>query len=659
MSLRLQWFAVMLLVCLAGAAAAQKSPSTSKSKPGQLDCLSCHSDPSLTSDSGGPGGKTTHSVAVDKDKFGNSIHGVLGCNDCHADINDYPHEPAPAKVNCAGCHADAQAAYDRSVHAKALQKDHASRAAACLDCHGKPHEIVATTDPASPVSRGKLPQTCGGCHGVNFVMQSAGLTAQPFVSYEQSVHGKAAAAGNQKAAVCVDCHGNHEILPAGDTKSPIFKFNVPNTCGQCHAAVKQQFAGSIHAQALARGNWQAPVCTDCHGIHSIKGRLDPNSPVAAQNIAIVTCAQCHESMRLSQEFGVPGRRASSYLGSYHGMASKLGSQVVANCASCHGSHDILPSSDPHSSISPARLVETCGQCHTGAGKKFALSKVHVDVPLSRDAGTIGSLWVRRVYIVIISLTIGLMLLHNFLLWRRTALARLREQDRSIERMSRNQRIQHALLFTSFFVLAITGFALKYPDSWVAGLLGFSEVVRRIGHRVAAVVLIGVGAYHVAYIFRNREGRRLFRDFLPRVTDLRNLCQTLLFALGRRPSPAANQRFSYAEKFEYLSLIWGTLLMAITGFMLWFPTLISRLLPRWWVDIAATLHFYEAVLAVLAIIVWHFYFVLFDPDIYPVNWAFWDGKVSQHYLQSHHAGLFAPGTRAVEGATEKTDPQEHS
>src|SRR4051812_21736050 len=99
---------VMLMVC---AAHAQK-PASSKS---DLDCLSCHNDSSLTSDSGG----TTHSLFVDGTKFGNSVHRILGCTDCHADVKSIPHDPVPAKVNCAACHVDAQAAFDRSAHAKA------------------------------------------------------------------------------------------------------------------------------------------------------------------------------------------------------------------------------------------------------------------------------------------------------------------------------------------------------------------------------------------------------------------------------------------------------------------------------------------------------------------------------------------------------------
>ena len=130
--------------------------------------------------------------------------------------------------------------------------------------------------------------------------------------------------------------------------------------------------------ALTRGNWHAPVCTDCHGIHTIKAPSDPKSAVAAGNVGN-TCGSCHESVKLSN--GVRGRREIGFRptsSSYHGMASRVGSATVANCASCHGVHNILPSSDPRSTINHANLAKTCGQCHPGANDKFITSKVHLD-----------------------------------------------------------------------------------------------------------------------------------------------------------------------------------------------------------------------------------------------------------------------------------------
>lgn len=92
---------------------------------------------------------------------------------------------------------------------------------------------------------------------------------------------------------------------------------------------------------------------------------------------------------------------------------------------------------------------------------------------------------------------------------------------------------------------------------------------------------------------------------------------------------------YAEKAEYWALVWGLIVMASTGIMLWAKVSFGNLLPRWWLDIATAIHFYEAVLATLAIVVWHFYQVFFDPDVYPMNWTWWDGKMSfEHYREEH-------------------------
>jgi prepilin-type processing-associated H-X9-DG protein len=600
-------------------------------KPTNEECLACHGDSTLSKEVNGK----PFSLFVDLQKFKDSIHGgMFVCVDCHTDLKSSPHDGTPAKVSCATCHAEQQTAYDRSFHAKAI-KDGDGHAATCTDCHGSPHELLPASDPNSRVNHANIPSTCGTCHGQKFVMEASGHSAQPFVSYEESVHGKAVAAGSEKAAVCTDCHGSHEILAASDPKSSIFKFNVPLTCAKCHESVKAEFMQSIHGQAVARGNSQAPVCTDCHGIHSIKSHVDPNSSVSAQNLAKSTCARCHEGVRLSQEFDVAGRRETTYLESYHGLASKLGSAIVANCSSCHGVHNILPSADPHSTINRANLVKTCGQCHPGVNERFVLAKVHVDAPLSADTGSVAVRWIRKFYVGMILFVIGGMVLHNAVIWRHKAILRRAQEHRLVQRMSKGQRIQHWLLLGSFFALVLTGFALKFPDSWFASLLGMGERVRGIVHRVAAVVLIGVGAYHLLYAVATQEGRRLILDFLPTPNDASDIWKTLSHYLGLSSHKPEFARFNYAEKAEYWALVWGLIVMASTGVMLWAKVLVGNLLPRWWLDVATAIHFYEAVLATLAIVVWHFYQVFLDPDVYPMNWAWWDGHVSfEHYREEH-------------------------
>jgi len=617
----------LLLACLFLSAAGHAAQ-----KPADDECLACHQDSTLTSETSG----TSRSVHIDADKFKNSVHGqVFSCVDCHTDVKVVPHQITPAKLNCGSCHSEAQSAYQHSLHAKAKAGNGAS--AGCTDCHGNVHEILASSDPKSRTYHANISATCGTCHNQKFVMERAGRNTQGFLAYQESVHGQALAKGVANAAVCTDCHGAHEILMAADAKSPIFKFNVPATCGKCHKGVQAEFDQSSHGQAVARGDSQAPVCTDCHGIHSIKRVAEADSPVSGQNLAEQTCARCHEGVRLSEEFGVEGGRLSTYLASYHGLASRRGSNIVANCASCHGAHNILPSSDPRSRIHPANLVTTCGQCHPGVTAKFVAARVHVNAPLSADTGSMVVRWIRRIYLPLIFVVLAGMLAHNFILWRFKLILRHQRTGPAIIRMDYSQRLQHGILLISFTILVLTGFALKFPDSWFKYLvLGMSENLRRIVHRAAGAVLIGAAIVHLGYLSLNHKGLRLLADLSPAGSDLRDLWNNLRYHLGFISRKPEFGRFNYSEKVEYWALVWGTIVMAITGVFLWAKVTVGNLLPRWWIDAATAIHLYEAVLATLAILIWHFYQVFFDPDIYPMNWAWWDGRMSLDHYRAEHA-----------------------
>jgi formate dehydrogenase gamma subunit len=249
-------------------------------------------------------------------------------------------------------------------------------------------------------------------------------------------------------------------------------------------------------------------------------------------------------------------------------------------------------------------------------------------------GARGAKIVRWIYLPLIILTIGGMALHNALIWRKKAAAR-RRQMRTIVRLTANQRAQHWLLLSSFILLVLSGFALQYPDSWLAWLLGSNEFLRRIIHRVAAVVMLVVGTYHVLYLALTKEGRSWVKDMLPGLKDLRDVVGNFAYYLGIKNEKPKIARFGYAEKAEYWAVLWGTMIMGLTGLVIWFKIGVFGFLPRWWVDIALAVHFYEAVLATLAIIVWHFYHVIFDPDVYPMNFAFVDGKVSEESYKEEH------------------------
>jgi cytochrome b subunit of formate dehydrogenase len=599
------------------------------------ECLGCHSDPTASKDVGGK----TVSVHVDETKFAGSVHASLSCSDCHTNVTGYPHEPPPTKATCDTCHAEAQAAWARSLHGKALAAGD-KNSATCLSCHGSPHEILIRTDPRSPAFHLNIPDTCGMCHSQKFVMEQAGLTTQPLFSYKESVHGRAVAKGDPMAADCDDCHGYHEILPPNDAKSSIFKFNIPQTCGKCHTELSKVFMDSVHGKAIARGNGQSPVCTDCHGIHNIKPHIDPTSSVAAQNIARTTCGQCHGNVALSAEYGLSAARVESYEQSYHGLAKRLGSAEAANCASCHGVHNILPDEDPKSTIHKSNLAATCGKCHPGSTEKFAAGRVHLgEGPIARGDRQLGDVvmyWVSLIYILLIVATLGGMALHNFLIWLHKARKVRKDPRRTVVRMNFNQRVQHFFMLASFFALVISGFALAWPNSWFA-LISGPEGVRRVIHRVAAVIMMVLGLYHIGYMVGTAEGRKGLRDFWFRFKDLRDVIGVIRYNLGWSHEHPKMGRFTYAEKAEYWALIWGTIVMGLTGLMLWFEIQVTTWLnlPRWWVDVATLIHYYEAILATGAIIIWHLYAVIFDPDVYPMNFAWYDGKMTEEQYEHEH------------------------
>lgn len=565
----------------------------------------------------------------------------------------------PPTLQCQGCHGPGKqlpylagslfhtaphTAYDHSFHAQAVRNG--GKAAACLDCHTKNGDMTTmlpASDPKSTINRANVAETCGRCHGDKTIMQGSGISNRPLLAYRESVHAKAIARGNMSAAVCTDCHNGHDVEPASNQQSSIAKVNIPNTCGKCHRTEANEFMQSIHGQALVRGVSRTPVCTDCHGIHNILMPFDGTKDTISPSVGTDSCAKCHEGVTLTQEFGVAAGRVSSYRDSYHGLASQLGSKVVANCASCHGVHNILPSSDSRSMINAEHLQQTCGQCHVGASANFTKGKIHLTSELvsnatTRDLGMRGTQIVRLIYLPLIFLTIGGMALHNVLVWRKKLVAR-RNQQRTIVRLTANQRIQHLLLLTSFIVLVLSGFALQYPDSGLAWLLGSNEYLRRVIHRVAAVIMLIVGVYHLAYLALSKDGRRWVKDMLPKIKDVRDVIGNFAYYLGIRRHKPKIARFGYAEKAEYWAVIWGTFIMGLTGLMIWFKIGVFGFLARWWIDIALAIHFYEAVLATLAIIVWHFYHVIFDPDIYPVNFAFIDGRVSEELYREEHELAF--------------------
>jgi len=616
--------------CHAGAA---KLPHTAK--VASASCLTCH-------------GEVAGELA-------NHAHSALGkpdssetCMSCHGNAHEVAAPAARGANLCATCHAGEVKEFASSVHGRA-RKQGDTNAPGCADCHGATHQVVEASTADSPVNGKNLPSTCGRCHSDPKLAHKYLFAAvRPVEAYEASVHARAIREG-KKAAVCNDCHGTHAILPPSDPRSPISQRNVGSTCGKCHEQAFAQYKDSIHGRAVAAGVTAAPTCTDCHGEHNILAPGNPQSPVYVTNVAIATCSRCHGDTRLERRFSLPLDRVSSYENSYHGLASKAGSQTVANCASCHGVHDILPSSDPRSSIAKANLAATCGKCHPDAGETFALGPVHV-VPNAAAANP----WLRFVrlfYLFTIPAALGFMLFHNLLDWLRKLrrhIAQYGSLTRPV-RLTLNQRVQHVILLLSFLLLVVTGFALKFPGSfWAEPIVRWEKdfPLRGLIHRIAGVVLIAAGFYHLIYLFFTVEGRKALLAMLPKVRDAREAVHTMGYNLGYRRELPSYSKFNYAEKVEYWALVWGTVVMGITGVLLWAHNYVLRYLSNSWLDVLTAIHYYEAILATLAIVIWHFYAVIFDPEVYPLKWTLINGRAPEHEVREEDEA--APQDAAPEG-----------
>ncbi|MFI5395197.1 MAG: cytochrome b/b6 domain-containing protein [Candidatus Binatia bacterium] len=611
-------------------------------------CLACHGTEGFAD----PEGRV---LFVGADAFGASVHAPLSCVTCHADATTVPHEQKPARVApsaCVTCHEDAVGAYQKSVHGRSRAKGN-GEAATCTDCHGNIHAVTPHTEPTATTHWSKMAATCARCHAsVEMAKKFRIPVVRPAEAYLQSVHARAVAKGKH-AAVCSDCHGSHDILSNTDPRSTILRANVPDTCGKCHADILATYRESVHGEALARGVSDAPLCTDCHGEHHILSPADASSPVSAMKVATETCGRCHASSRLSEKYGFDPQKVSAFRDSYHGLAARAGKATVANCSSCHGVHDIRRSSDPRSSINAANLAATCGKCHPNAGARFTIGSVH---GASNAVGTWAASWVRWTYLWLIALTIGGMFVHNALDFslkmRRPRTGPPPVPSGQPERMIRPLRWQHGLTMASFSLLVYTGFALKFPESWWAWPLLLFETqlgLRGLIHRSAAVVMIVALVWHIGQLCADRRLRTcIVLGMLPSLHDAKVLFGTLAYYLRLRGTPPHSGRtFNYAEKAEYLAFMWGSVVMTVTGFALWFANLTLQYLPGWVPDVATAVHFYEAILASLAILVWHFYWVIFDPDVYPMDWTWWEG----HPPASRVMERIAHEDEAADGSTD--------
>jgi hypothetical protein len=251
-----------------------------------------------------------------------------------------------AREDCYSCHGQKggrtyvnKDALEQSVHGKMT----------CDKCHigiaAYPHGIVSKVN-------------CGFCH----FLGRDGAPKEQAAEYKLSVHGRAASQGKM-SPTCQTCHGSHAIYRSADPRSTTSREKIPALCGNCHAAEFGKYEKSIHGTLLLKNNVNsAPTCFDCHMEHRI-----PNTTDAKWRLSLINkCGTCHTE------------EINTYHKTYHGKVTRLGYTTIAMCWDCHGSHDILPQSDPASSLSSLKLVMTCTKCHPGATESFTKFYAHAE-----------------------------------------------------------------------------------------------------------------------------------------------------------------------------------------------------------------------------------------------------------------------------------------
>jgi cytochrome b subunit of formate dehydrogenase len=640
---------------------ASAPPSLTQTQEIQI-CQQCHANPDLR---GFDVQGRSQNVTVDAEAFLGSVHGKLRCSQCHTDIDplQLPHPQHARRVQCRSCHLEKRLPeapeFDRTIFKEYADSIHGKLAArgdadapACADCHGH-HDIRPPSDPKSRVRRENIPQMCSGCHADQGMVGRRRISHGDTLRYYlHSVHGRLLeeggsghkSAAGKPPAVCTDCHGVHGIRPANDPNSQVARPNLPSTCGKCHGGILAEWKQSIHGQAWAHGVTEAPVCTNCHGEHTIRSPENPQSSVYPTHI-VATCSHCHENAALQRQLGLPTLRLSTYRQSYHGILNRYGSTEVAECASCHGAHNILPSTDPRSPIYPGNLQQTCGSCHPGIGKGVSMGKIHM-------AGTRAAnplyYWIKVIYQWLIFGLIGFFVIYTLLdlrnHWRGRvshAVSPHSEDDplshEYLERFNPSEKWQHILLVVSFTLLVISGMPMSYPEAgWAERLLTFpaTAAARGIIHRIAAVILMLVAVWHLFYLATPR-GRMQLRALMFGRKDLADILQMIRCYLGLSNEKPRFGHFSWIEKTEYLAVVWGTFVMVLTGLLLWFEAQALHILPLWAWNVAKLVHSYEALLAFLAIIVWHLYHVHFKPGVFPMSDVWLTGKISLRHLQEEH------------------------
>ncbi|MDH3718382.1 MAG: cytochrome c3 family protein, partial [Planctomycetota bacterium] len=567
------------------------------------------------------------------------------CTSCHATHTMRAVDDPAAAVHatqlsqtCGSCHKDQQIALRKSVHHAVGPRNQRGSGTPleCSKCHvGDVHAILPVSETNSPVHLEHQVQTCGECHPAHLA------------TYEVSPHGTGLYdAGLMVTAVCADCHGAHDIYYAADRRSSLHSSTVAATCGKCHKFIEDRLANSVHAQnggnsprteRTAGGGkiMRAPSCVDCHQGHDQAQR----DALGRQVVPLGRCGNCHAEMLMG--YGI----------SMHGELTQRGYVEAAQCADCHGAHDILAIHQPASRLSPANRAETCRQCHSQAGHNFAEFDPHANPKDEARYPLLHAVYAQTENAIY--LLFGLFFLHALFWFARSLIQTLRfgrherlaTETNAFIRFTAGQRLSYLVMIVSFLGLALSGMSLKYHEhAWAqllaSGVGGFETT--SILHRFFAITVLVGGALHLARATQRIRAARRKNDSwkkillgpdspLPNRRDAKDMWGMTRWFFGLAPKPVF-ERWAYWEKLDYWAVWLAVVLIGTSGLMLWFPNLFCLVLPGWTLNLSKVVHASAALLASGMIFAIHFFNTHFRPEKFPMDQSLLTGMVREDHIR---------------------------
>lgn len=552
---------------------------------------------------------------------------------------DEAHVVDPSPSTCLGCHGNkiSSAGFESSVHGNN----------GCTSCHAEKAQLLKHM-------QGKVLKqqvNCGGCHQKESMQHAAGIHIKQGIE-------------------CTSCHtGIHSLSKVSHKKQ-----QVVTLCLQCHEKEKK-YLSSIHGTNVMAGNGKGAGCIDCHGLHDVK-QMAGMKTGAARKMKAEMCISCHGNPTMLNENVTP-TAVKSYLESYHGKSYRLGfAEKTAICSDCHTAHLILPKKDALSSINPANVVTTCGQCHSHATKLFTKFFSHGEHSNRAEYPIL--YWT---FVCMTALLVGVFTVFwiHTLLWSVRGFIENRHKKEELamqhqysdvltlggprvtagaateaahkegvagasvqySRFQTRHILLHVTVIVSFLGLSLTGLPLKFSDqAWAQKMMSFYGGVEYAGliHRGCAILtfyyFLGAIVMSFDFLFFKKDVKgnwlqRLFgpESLMPNFRDVRDITAMFRWFFFKGPKPTFD-RWTYWEKFDFLAVFWGMFAIGGSGLMLWFPEFFGYFLPGWTFNVATIIHSDEALLATGFIFTVHFFNTHFRPEKFPMDFVIFNGQMSK-------------------------------